>query len=202
MSKTVKEVAIKKSSDRSLIVGAAERPGNPDPYINDYDYSMFKTGLSYIDMTESTRQNLLTLMKEYVYNLNHNFADEWWADISTHLDSTYFVWIDNKEKLSKTSQFYYRIYNPYLWLEFNTENVTGANTNNIENWNHIHTITRIPNNPKTENGGDYGLFASIINHDGPSTLYEHYAYADHHKMSELIFDYKVELTDKHKQHHH
>ena len=193
--------AVKKSSERSLKVGAAERPGKPDPYIKDYDYSEFKTGLQYSQMNTASQQNLIILMKEYVYNLNHTFADIWWADISNNIDETFFVWIDNVEQPNSTSQFYYRVYNPYLWIEFNTENVTGANSNNIEDWNHIHTITRIPNNPETTHGGDYGLFASVINQDGPTTLYEHYALADHHKMSELIFDYEVELINKHKHKH-
>ena len=193
-----KRSAVNKSSERALKVGAAKRPGNPDPYIKDYDYSQFKTGLQYSEMNEASKQNLIILMKEYVYNLNHTFADIWWADISRNLDDTFFVWIDNDEQPNISSQFYYRIYNPYLWLEFNTENVTGANSNNIEDWNHIHTITRIPNNPETANGGDYGVFASVINQDGPTTLYEHYANADHHKMSEFIFDYEVELIGKHK----
>ena len=201
LSSDEKKSAVKKSSDRSLKVGAAERPGKPDPYIKDYDYSQFKIGLQFSEMNEASQQNLIILMKEYVYNLNHTFADIWWADISKNLDDTFFVWIDNVEQPNSTSQFYYRVYNPYLWLEFNTENVTGANSNNIEKWNHIHTITRIPNNPETKNGGDYGLFASVINQDGPTTLYEHYAYADHHKMSELIFDYEVELVDTHIHNH-
>ena len=127
--------------------------------------------------------------------MNTTFADIWWTDIEKNIENTYFVWIDDVDTLTATSQFYYRIYNPYLWVEFNTENVTGANENNIEQWNHIHTITRIPNNPFTRNGGDYGLFAQVINQNGLQTLYEHYASADHHKASEMNFDYKIKTVD-------
>lgn len=202
LNENEKKAAISKSSSRSLKVGAAERPGKPDPFIKDYDYSVFKSGLKLSGMTESSKENLLILMKEYVYNLNHTFADIWWNDINENLDDTYFVWIDNVDQPTSTSQFYYRIYNPYLWVEFNTEDVTGANANNMESWNHIHTITRIPNNPSTKNGGDYGIFASIINQDGPKTLYEHYAFANHHKSSEMIFDYEIDIPHTHNGSHH
>jgi hypothetical protein len=36
------------------------------------------------------------------------------------------------------------------------------------------------------NGGDYGIFAQIINQGGPKTLYENYLSADHHKNSRLF----------------
>lgn len=195
MSEEEKAVAVTSSSKRALQVGAADRPGNTDPYIGDYDYSIFKTGLKYIDMSPETQAHLSSLMKEYVYNLNHFFADRWWSDITDHMDDTYFVWIDDVATPTSTSQFYYRIYNPYLWVEFNTEDVTGANARNMAEWNHIHTITRIPNNPSSDNGGDYGIFAAIINQDGPKTLHDHYATAEHHQSSDISFDYDV-------HHHH
>jgi len=87
-------------------------------------------------MSDGTKEKLIIVMKEYVYNLNHSFADVWWSDINKNLDDTYFVWIDNVDSPTSTSQFYYRIYNPYLWVEFNTEDVTGANENNMASWNH------------------------------------------------------------------
>lgn len=201
MNADEKTNAVTKSSTRTLKVGAAERPGKPDPYINTYDYSIFKKGLKFSDMTDITKNNLMILMKEYVYNLNHTFADVWWSDINKNINDTYFVWMDNVEQPTNTSQFYYRIYNPYLWVEFNTEDVTGANANNMESWNHIHTITRIPNNPATNNGGDYGTFAQVVNKNNPMTLFEHYAHADHHHDSQMFFDYEI-VNDDLKKHIH
>ena len=192
-------VAASTSTSHDLQVGPADRNSEPDPYIGDYDYSGFETGLKYSDMSAVTQANLVLVMKEYVYNLATSFADVWWADIEANLDNTYFVWIDNVDTPDAKSQFYYRIYNPYLWVEFNTENVTGANSNNIDTWNHIHTITRIPNNPETNHGGDYNIFANIINNGGPMTLLEHYALADHHALSTIQFDY--ELNTPHTHHH-
>lgn len=185
------------STSHSLEVGAADMNGDPDPYRGTYDYSGFETGLKYSDMSATTQAKLVTLMKEYVYNLSTNFADEWWADIEANIDDTYFVWInDSGTTPTAISEFYYRIYNPYLWAEFNTEGSTGANAATIADYNHIHTITRIPNNPATDNGGDYGIFAQIINGNGVKTLYEHYAMADHHKNSMMNFDYTVKGIHK------
>ena len=201
MSEDEIAAAVSTSSTRELLVGPADMNGDPDPYIGTYDYSGFETGLNYSDMSAATQANLALVMKEYVYNLATTFADVWWADVEANLDDTYFVWIDNVDTPDAESQFYYRIYNPYLWVEFNTEDVTGANSNNIDSWNHVHTITRIPNNPETDNGGDYGIFASIINDGGPKTLLEHYAFVDHHALSDIQFDYKLSLAQSHGHDH-
>ena len=169
-----------------------------DAFAGNYDYSQFANGLKYSDMSETTQANLVLLIKEYVYNLNTKFADIWWADVMAEIDETYFVWLDNVETPTTKTQFYYRIYNPYLWAEFNVEPPVDKD---IEDWNHAHSITRIPNNPTTTNGGDYGLFAQIINNGGVRTLYEHYMSADHHKESQLFFDYEVEIPHYHKHTH-
>jgi hypothetical protein len=180
------------STTHSLEVGPADMNGDPDPYRGTYDYSGFATGLKYSDMSETAQANLLLVMEEYVYNMTDTFADVWWTDIMANIDDTYFVWINDEGTTpTSTSEFYYRIYNPYLWAEFNTEGSTGANANTIEDYNHVHTIARIPNNPETDYGGDYGIFAYMINQDGPKTLFQHYAMADHHKESNINFDYTV-----------
>ncbi|GAA5219918.1 DUF3500 domain-containing protein [Membranihabitans marinus] len=196
-------IAATTSSSHSLEVGPADRNGDPDPYIGDYDYSDFETGLKYSDMSATAQANLILVMKEYVYNLTDNFANVWWEDIMANIDDTYFVWInDSGSTPTATSEFYYRIYNPYLWAEINTEGSTGANSGSIADYNHVHTITRIPNNPSTDNGGDYGIFAEMINQDGPKTLYEHYAMADHHKSNSMHFDYTVNFNNHLHSHDH
>jgi len=202
MSDDERTTALNGETDYELEVGPASSVGDPDPYIGTYDYSGFNSGLKYSDMSATTQTNLIALMKEHVYNLTDTFADVWWADIETNIDDTYFVLIYD-EAPSTTSQFYYRIYNPYLWAEFNTEDVTGANEDSIEDWNHVHSITRIPNNPTTDNEGDYGIFAGIINNGAPKTLLEHYALAGHHKLSTIKFDYTVKgLIAKEATHSH
>ena len=179
----------------TMHVGPANRNGDPDPYRGDYDYSGFETGLRYADMSETTQANLIALMKVYVYNLNTPFADVWWEAIMQNIDDTYFVWLDDVETPTVTTQFYYRIYNPTLWVEYNMENPVGQG---LEDWNHAHTITRIPS---TAQGGDYGIFARAINGNGPSTLLEHYALVDHHALSEIEFDYDVVGLSTHDHEH-
>ena len=183
-------VAVSTGSSATMVVGPAPNGGEADPFRGEYDYSRFKTGLKFTDMSTATQANLILVMQEYVYNLNTSFADIWWADIMGNINDTYFVWLDEVASPNTTTQFYYRIYNPYLWIEYNMEPPVGES---IEDWNHVHSITRIPNNPTTTNGGDYGLFAQIINQAGPRTLYEHYYHADHHKTSRFLFDYRVSM---------
>lgn len=191
-------VAAVSTGNHSMEVGPADTPGGVDPYRGDYDYSGFTLGLKYSDMSEATQANLILVMQEYVYNLSPTFADQWWADITENIDETYFVWINDEANPTTTSPFYYRIYNPYLWVEYNAENALGGGD---ADYNHVHTITRIPNNPATNNGGDYGIFALMINQNGVRTLYEHYAMADHHKMSDMLFDYKVNIRHSHGHDH-
>ena len=149
--------------------------------------SCFENGLKYSDMSEMSQANLTALMQTYVYHLETPFADLWWEDILREIDDTYFVWIDEESgELNNLSIYYYRIYNPHLWIEYNVEDSIG---NAIEEGNHAHSITRIPSNL---NGGDYGIFANIINNGGPRTLLEHYALVDHHALSDVDFDYELD----------
>lgn len=177
------------TGDGSMEAGPANNNGNVDPYRGDYDYSGFATGLKYSDMSASSQANLVLVMQEYVHTMTATFADQWWADINANIDETYFVWIDDVEQPTTTSPFYYRVYNPYLWIEYNAEDALGGGG---ADYNHVHTITRIPNNPTTDNGGDYGDFAQMINQGGPKTLFEHYAMANHHKESKIKFDYTID----------
>lgn len=113
--------AVSSGSSATMEVGPASDGTRPDPNAGNYDYSGFETGLKYSDMTPETQANLVILMKEYVYNLNTTFADIWWADVMNNIEDTYFVWLDEVDNPTIASQFYYRIYNPYLWVEYNME---------------------------------------------------------------------------------
>jgi hypothetical protein len=161
---------------RELQVG----PGrSTDPHLNP-DYSVFAgVGLKTSEMNDVQKENLRNLIKTYVYNLETEFADIWMADIDAGLDDTYFIWIGGT---TTDDPIYYRVFNPAVWIEFNNEGGAGGGRGGGNNLDHIHTITRAPN------GKDYGIFA--LNH-GPKTLLEHYNLADHHKMSEELFDYSI-----------
>jgi len=98
--------AVINTTERGLQVGPPKKPGDPDPFIGDYDYSEFKTGLKYSDMSETSQQNLIKVMKEYVYNVRHHFADTWWKDIESNIDETYFVWVHDGDTVNGESLFY------------------------------------------------------------------------------------------------
>ena len=187
--------AVSNGSAATMLVGPPS--GDSDEFAGTYDYTQFTNGLKYSDMSTTTQANLVLLMKEYVYNLNTTFADVWWSDIMVYIDDTYFVWLDNVDNPTAQTPFYYRIYNPYLWVEYNMEPPVGQG---IEEWNHAHTITRIPNNPSTSNGGDYGVFAHVINGNDVQFLAEHYSNADHHKDSKYYFDYRLKKKDAKHRH--
>ncbi|MDP5139815.1 MAG: DUF3500 domain-containing protein, partial [Spirosomaceae bacterium] len=80
LSTTELSSASSTSTTHSLQVGPADKNGDVDPYRGAYDYSGFKKGLKYSDMSASAKANLILVMKEYVYNLSTTFADVWWAD--------------------------------------------------------------------------------------------------------------------------
>ena len=187
--------AVSTDGDTALVVGPADRNGETDPYSGEYDYSGFETGLRYADMSAATQANLTALIKVYVYNLATPFADIWWAEIMANIDDTYFVWIDDVDSPTTFATIYYRIYNPHVWIEYNVEGVIG---NNVEAGNHVHTITRIPS---TATGGDYGIFARVINGNGPRTLLEHYAAVDHHALNLIHFDYQLTAPSEHGHSH-
>ena len=167
---------------RGLQVGAGR---SADPFLN-YDYSDFVgVGLKASEMNAAQKKNLRNLMKTYIYNLETEFADIWMADTDAGLDDTYFVWIGGT---TTDDPIYYRVFNPAVWIEFNNEGGVGGGRgrggrgSRGGSLNHIHSITRSPN------GKDYGIFA--LNH-GPKTLLEHYLLANHHNMSDPLFDYSV-----------
>ncbi len=181
--------------EATLQVGPADRNGEPDPFIGEYDYSGFETGLKYSDMSVETQANVEALMKVFVYNLSTPFADVWWSDIESNIDDTYFVWISEVDEPTEFSFIYFRIYNPHVWIEYNVENSVGGG---VEDGNHVHSITRVPS---TSGGGDYGIFAKAINENGPSTLLEHYAESDHHAYEEANLDYVLTEVADHGHHH-
>ena len=179
------------ATSKSLQVGPPARNGYVDPYTGSYDYSVFAKGLPFSALDSFSQSRLKLLMKEYVYNLHSSFADLWWKDIEEHIEKTYFVWWDNVATPVATTQFYYRIYNPYLWVEFSKQNPVGGG---VEDWNHVHSITRIPNNPSTKHHGDYNLFAKLLNGSQAQFLAQHIQNSKHHLNSTLKLDYTMNFN--------
>lgn len=103
-------------------------------------------GLSVRDMTAEQRQKLVVLIKLYTDRLPGGHAQLRLDEVMAHLDATIFAWIGEFDPLSP---FYYRIYNPVIFIEFyHQPGVALPNTG--YNRRHAHALVRTPN------GNDYG----------------------------------------------
>jgi hypothetical protein len=103
-------------------------------------------------LTPKQRKQLITLVAQYVGNMDDGHARVKMEEVERHLDETWFAWIGST---SPDSVFYYRIYSPVILIEFdhqllvNTRNLN-PNGPRVPNRQHIHCVIRTPN------GNDYG----------------------------------------------
>jgi len=104
-------------------------------------------GLPARDMSEPQRRALLALIGEYVGRQREGHARVRLAEISRHLDSTWFAWIGGA---APDGVFYYRIQSPVILIEFDHQRRVAPERTNEPTRDHIHTVVRTPN------GNDYG----------------------------------------------
>jgi hypothetical protein len=97
------------------------------------------------------RERLLALVQAWVGTMDEGHAKVKMAEVTRHLDATYFAWIGGTDP---SSVFYYRIHSPVILIEFDHQTpigirhlMPGVKTPIRE---HIHTVMRTPN------GNDYG----------------------------------------------
>jgi len=103
-------------------------------------------GLPAREMTPQQREQLVTLIKRYTDRLPGGHAQVRLDEVTAHLDATIFAWIG---EFDPVSPFYYRIYNPVIFIEFyHQPGVALPNTG--YNRRHAHALVRTPN------GNDYG----------------------------------------------
>ena len=108
-------------------------------------------GLPVSDLSESQRQQLLTMIGLYVGNQADGHARVRMDEVRRHLDRTWFAWVGKTEP---GSVFYYRIHSPVILIEF--DHHRPANLRHLAadpllpNVEHIHSMVRTPN------GNDYG----------------------------------------------
>lgn len=103
-------------------------------------------GLSYRDMTGPQQRMLIEVIKRYTYRLGGGHAQIRLDEVKAHLNETVFAWIG---PFDPVSAFYYRIYNPVLFIEFyHQPGVALPDTG--YNRRHAHALVRTPN------GNDYG----------------------------------------------
>jgi hypothetical protein len=107
-------------------------------------------GVRATELPAAQRQQLMSLIEEYVNNLRDGHARVKMEEVRKHLDNTWFAWIGGTEP---DSVFYYRIHSPVILIEFDHQLPAGlrhVNDPKKPNREHIHAVVRTPN------GNDYG----------------------------------------------
>lgn len=103
-------------------------------------------GLLYGEMTGPQQAMLIDVIKRYTDRLPPDHAHVRLDEVKTHLNETVFAWIG---AFDPVSAFYYRIYNPVIFIEFyHQPGVALPDTG--YNRRHAHALVRTPN------GNDYG----------------------------------------------
>jgi Protein of unknown function (DUF3500) len=103
-------------------------------------------GLSVLAMTPAQRQQFTDLIALYTDRLPPEHASLRFNEVRQHLAQTVFAWIG---EFDPVSPFYYRIYNPVIFIEFyHQPGVALPNTGYSRR--HAHALVRTPN------GNDYG----------------------------------------------
>lgn len=109
--------------------------------------------------SDAQRARLVAAIMAYVGRTDHSHATVKLAEVSAHLDETWFAWMGGT---GPSDPFYYRLHSPVVLIEF--EHLPGVAFDNPEpSRHHIHTVLRTPN------GGDYGA----------DLLGRHHAHFDH-----------------------
>lgn len=113
-----------------------------------FDYSVFdNVGLSLNGLTAPQTAEMLTLIREYVDNLDSKFTGELIANIQNSLDTGFFTYSD------ESYHVYYRIYIPeVLLIEYVDPNGVPAATST----DHQHTLFRLLGSNAYS---DFGVFA-------------------------------------------
>jgi len=104
-------------------------------------------GILASEMNEGQRELLLTIVEEYVGNMDAGHAQVKMDEVRQHLDRTYFAWIG---ATGAESVFYYRIHSPVILIEFDHQRPIALARSATPTRNHVHTVVRTPN------GNDYG----------------------------------------------
>jgi hypothetical protein len=103
-------------------------------------------GLPARDLTPAQWQKLVALISRYTDRLPVGHAQARLNEVMNYLDATIFAWIG---AFDPVSPFYYRIYNPVIFIEFYHQPGV-ALPNTCYNRRHAHALVRTPN------GNDYG----------------------------------------------
>jgi len=108
-------------------------------------------GVSVAELPASHRRRLIDLVQLYVGHMDEGHAQVKMAEVTRHLDHTWFAWIG---QTAVNSVFYYRIHSPVILIEFDHQRPANlarvAADPKQPTRQHIHVVVRTPN------GNDYG----------------------------------------------
>ncbi|MEO9853176.1 MAG: DUF3500 domain-containing protein [Reichenbachiella sp.] len=180
-SLTTSQLAIAKTADLAPEnSGYAANKGSNEDRFGDYAYDEGEKteGIAYNDLDANQQVKLHELIQYYVANYNSDFTAGLLTEIESGLSSTQFVWKGstddtnvNNLDITTADRYYYRIYNPALFIEFDISEFSDpADTH------HDHFIIRSPTD-------DFGPFASIL----PTLdIQRHFETAPHHEIERQL----------------
>lgn len=107
------------------------------------------TGVKASSFSKSQQQQLVSLIKLYVDNMDEGHGKIKMDEVKRFIDQTRFSWIGGSED---NSVYYYRIYSPVILIEFDHQKPVATKQlyGRAPHKQHIHAIVRTPN------GNDYG----------------------------------------------
>ncbi len=106
-------------------------------------------GVSAASFNRAQKDQLLSLIRMYVDNMDDGHARVKMSEVEEHIDDTWFAWIGGYDD---DAVYYYRIHSPVILIEFDhqkpvaTRQLYGSNVHR----QHVHAVVRTPN------GNDYG----------------------------------------------
>ncbi len=135
-------------AQRSKAVIAQSKQGNNalaqafrDNVVLDY------AGIAASEFTDAQRDLLLSLVEEFVGNMDEGHAKVKMNEVRDHLDSTHFAWIGDH---GDDSPCYYRVHSPVVLIEFDHQRPVFMRLPRVPTLQHVHSVIRTPN------GNDYG----------------------------------------------
>ena len=106
-------------------------------------------GVQVSSFTTAQKDQMLSLIKLYVDNMDEGHAKVKMVEVEKYLDDTWFAWIGGSEE---DAVYYYRIQSPVILIEFDHQRPVATRQlyGNDVHRQHVHAVVRTPN------GNDYG----------------------------------------------
>jgi hypothetical protein len=104
-------------------------------------------GIRATALTAPQRALLVGVINEYIADMDDGHAKVKMAEVTAHLDDTYFSWVGG---VGPDAVFYYRIQSPVILIEFDHQGPVALPGPKVPSRRHVHSVVRTPN------GNDYG----------------------------------------------